>query len=132
MIGYWGYLNFLVNHNWMQCPANIKRTAAARFDKSYPANTEDRPRLTFMGAEVGQFTFTMHLDQRFYAGGNIRDLLAEIVKWVNEGYAGELVIGTRSYGHNKWVCTKLSETFNEVIHDGILVAADIEITLEEI
>ena len=76
-------------------------------------------------------TFTMHLDQRFYKGGNIRDLLAEMVIWTNTGVVGALVIGTKVYGHNKWVCTELGESFNEVIHQGIIVSADVNVTLEE-
>ena len=74
-------------------------------------------------------TFTMHLDQRF--SSNIRDLLAELVVWINTGYAAPLVIGTKAYGHNMWVCTKAVEKFTEVIHHGIIVSADIEVTLEE-
>ena len=75
-------------------------------------------------------TFTMYLDQRY--NSNIRDLLANLVTWVNDGVAGELVIGTKVYGFNMWVCTKLVEKFTEVIHHGIIVRAEIEVTLEEI
>lgn len=130
MIGYWGYLNFEVNSDWWQYPANIERTAAARYKTYYPANSTDRPKRVFQGADVGTMTFTMYLDQRY--NSNIRDLLANLVTWVNDGVAGELVIGTKVYGFNMWVCTKLVEKFTEVIHHGIIVRAEIEVTLEEI
>ena len=41
MIGYWGYLNFEVNSDWWQYPANIERTAAARYKTYYPANSPE-------------------------------------------------------------------------------------------
>lgn len=129
MIGYWGYLMFEVNSDWWQYPAEIERTAKGRYDTYYPANTVDRPRRVFLGADVGIMTFTMYLDQRF--NSNIKDLLAQFVIWVNEGVAGELVIGTKVYGHNKWVCTKAVEKFVEVLHNGIIWRAAVEVTLEE-
>lgn len=129
MIGYWGYLQFEVNSDWWQYPANIERTAEGRYATYYPANTQDRPKQVFLGAEAGTITFTMTLDQRF--NSNIRDLLADLVTWVNTGVAGELVIGTKVYGHNKWVCKKLVEKFKEVIHGGIITHAEIEVSLEE-
>lgn len=129
MIGYWGYLQFEVNDDWWQYPANMERTAAARYEKYYPANSTDRPIQIFKGAELGKFTFTMHFDQRFTS--NVRDMLAKFVEWVNDGVAGELVIGTKIYGFNKWVCTKAVEKFTEVIHGGIITQADVEVTLEE-
>lgn len=107
----------------------MERTAEARYDKYYPSNPQSRPKQQFLGAEAGKFTFTMYLDQRF--NGNIRDLLAEMVTWVNSGYAAELVIGTRPYGYNLWAMKKVVEKFTEVIHDGIIVRAGVEVTLEE-
>ena len=108
MIGYWGYLQFETNDDWLQYPSNIEQ---------------------FKGAETGTLTFTMYLDQRF--NSNLRDLLAEMADWVNTGVAGELVIGNRSYGYNMWVCTKMVEKFKEVIHGGIITRAEVEVTLEE-
>lgn len=129
MIGYWGYLQFEVNDDWWQYPSNIERTAKARYETYYPANTGIRPKRIFRGADWGTFTFTMHLDQRF--NSNIRDLLSEFVIWVNTGVAGELVIGTKPYGFNKWVCTQCKEKFVDVLHNGIIASADVEVTLEE-
>lgn len=131
MIGYWGYLQFEVNDDWWQYPANITRTAKGRWVVKYPANTSDRPKMIFLGADVGEMTFTMILDQRFYKGGNIRDLLSDFITWVNTGVTGELVIGTKVYGHNKWCCTQAVEKFKEVIHGGIILRAGIEVTLKE-
>lgn len=114
----------------MQYPSNLKRTATARYDTYYPANSKDRPKLVFNGPDVGEMSFTMIFDQRF--NSNIRDILSEFVIWVNEGWAGELVIGTKAYGHNKWVCTKAVITFVEVLVNGVIWQAKVDVTLKEI
>lgn len=128
MIGYWGYLQFEVNDDWMQYPNNITRTATGRWGTYYPADGS-RAKREFKGPDVGKITFEMHLDQRF--NSDIREILANFTIWVNTGYAGELVIGTRPYGYNKWVCTKAVTKFTEVIYNGIIVKATVEVTLEE-
>lgn len=120
---------FEVNDDWWQYPANMERTAEARYDTYYPANTDDRPIQIFKGADIGTFTFTMYLDQRFTS--NVRDMLAKFVEWVNMGVADELVIGTKVYGFNKWVCTKAVEEFTEVIHGGVITRAAVKVTLKE-
>lgn len=129
MIGYWGNLQFEVNSDWMQYPANIERTVSARYKTNYPANSTDLPVRQFLGPDVGVMTFDMYLDQRF--NSNLRELLDKFTTWVNEGVAGELVIGTKVYGHNKWVCTKAVEKLREVIHGGVIVRAVVNVTLEE-
>lgn len=120
---------FEVNDDWWQYPTDMERTAEGRYEKYYPANPKSRPKNQFLGAEAGTFTFTMHFDQRF--NSNIRDLLAEMVKWVNSGYAAELVIGTRPYGYNLWAMKKAKVQFKEVIHNGIITKAAVDVTLEE-
>ena len=106
MIGYWGYLQFETNDDWLQYPSDIERTVKGRYATFYPGDGS-RAKRQFKGAETGTLTFTMYLDQRF--NSNLRDLLAEMADWVNTGVAGELVIGNRSYGYNMWVCTKMVE-----------------------
>ena len=128
MIGYWGYLQFETNDDWLQYPSNIERTVKGRYATFYPGDGS-RAKRQVKGAETGTLTFTMYLDQRF--NSNLRDLLAEMADWVNTGVAGELVIGNRSYGYNMWVCTKMVEKFKEVIHGGIITRAEVEVTLEE-
>ena len=129
MIGYWGYLQFETNDDWLQYPSNIERTVKGRYATFYPGDGS-RAKRQFKGAETGTLTFTMYLDQRF--NSNLRDLLAEMADWVNTGVAGELVIGNRSYGYNMWVCTKMVEKFKEVIHGGIITRAEVEVTLDEV
>lgn len=132
MIGYWGYVMFEVNSDWAAFPAEMQREAGGRFDTYYPINSALRPVNIFKGAENGRVTFTMHLDQRLMKGRELRDLIDEMIVWVNMGVAGELVIGTKPMGHNKWVCTKMTQKYLEILHGGVITAADIEVTLEEI
>lgn len=127
MIGYWGYLQFEVNDDWMQYPANFQRTAQARTHTFY--TNSQRPKTQFLGADLGTVTFTMHLDQRF--NSDIRTLLDEFVIWTNEGLAGELVIGTKPMGFDKWICKKAVIKNTDILHHGIIFSADVEVTLEE-
>lgn len=128
MIGYWGYLNFETNDDWISYPSNIERTAKGRWQTYYPADG-GRAKRVFLGPDIGTITFDMYFDQRF--NSNIRDILAEFVIWVNQGYAAPLVIGTKAYGYNLWVCTQAVEKFREVIHNGIIVSAIVSVTMEE-
>lgn len=129
MLGYWGYLMFEVNDDWWQFPENIERTAEARYDTYYPANTEDRPRKQFLGPDSGKFTFDMYIDNRFTS--SVKEMLSKFVEWCNTGVAGELVIGTKVYGFNKWVCTRVVEKDIELVQPGVLTRARVQVTLEE-
>lgn len=122
-------MQFTVNETNIQYPENLTRTATGRWETIYPANG-GRPRRVFKGADVGEITFDMHLNQ-FQNDDNIRDILSEIVNWVNIGYAQELVIGTKAYGFNKWICKKAVEKFKEVDGKGIIINATVTVTLEE-
>lgn len=131
MIGYWGYLYFETNDEQLQYPSELERTVEGRYETYYPANADNRPISVFMGAEVGTITFNMTLHQSFN-GANLKDILSDFAIWVNSGYAAELVIGTKVYGHNKWACTKVVEKFKEVTPEGVIVAAVLEVTLKEV
>lgn len=129
MIGYWGYLEFEVNDDWMQYPSDLTREASGRYETRYPANTADRPIREFLGPEVGKMQFTMYLDQRF--NSNLRALLDEFVTWVNTGWAADLVIGTKVYGYDLWVMTSAKITYIDVLHGGVIARAAVDVTLEE-
>ncbi len=128
MIGYWGYLQFETNSDWLQYPANFERTASGRWVTYYPGSG-GRPVRQFLGADVGEITFTMHLDARF--NSDIRHLLDEFVIWTNTGYAGELVIGDKPMGFNKWSLEKCREVNVDILHKGVILSADVEVTLKE-
>nr|DAW23793.1 MAG TPA: hypothetical protein [Caudoviricetes sp.] len=127
MIGYWGYLEFEVNDDWWQYPTNIIRTAAGRWSTHNVIG--QRPVSEFQGAEEGTFTFTMHFDQRFT--DDVRHRLDELVTWVNEGYAAELVIGTKPMGFDKWKIVDVKETITDLLPGGLIFAADAEVKLVE-
>lgn len=128
MIGYWGYLQFETNDDWIQYPSNFQRTVKGRWKTVYPADG-GRPRRIFQGADVGSITFDMYLDQRF--NGDVRHLLDQFTIWVNEGLAQELVIGTKPMGWNMWICTKAVLKRQEILHNGVIASAVVEVTLEE-
>lgn len=129
MYGYLGYLQFTTHDRCLQAPQNIERTATGRWDTYYP-NDGSRPRRVFRGAEVGTITFDMHLHQS-YNEERITDILDEIINWVNIGYAQELVIGTKPFGHNKWIIKKAVQKYTGITPQGEIYYAVVTVTLEE-
>ncbi len=129
MKGYLGYLQFISNDKNLQYPENIERTVQGRWDTYYP-NDGSRPKRIFKGAEVGTISFDMHLHQA-YNNERISDILDKITTWVNEGYAQELVIGSKPFGWNKWIIKKAVLKYQAITADGEIYYAVVNVTLEE-
>lgn len=129
LIGYWGYLMFAVNSDWVQYPTNVTRNVGARYETHYTANG-NRPYKEFLGAAHDTLTFTMHFDSRF-SGGDVRKLLDLLTEITHNGYAGVLVIGNKPVGYEKWVCTSNVQKWAEIQSDGFIASADVDVTLEE-
>lgn len=127
MIGYYGDLPFEVNSDWFQTFGNFTRRASATWTAARPIGL--RPKSQFCGADEGQITFTMHLDQRFVS--DVRQMLDLFVTWVNQGYTATLIIGTKPLGADKWKIKSVSEAFSVVRHNGVITEADISVTMEE-
>lgn len=128
MIGYYGNLMFEVNSDWMQYPSKFERTASGRWQVSYPGNG-GRPVKQFMGPETGGITFTMHFDQRFTS--DVREMIDMLVSWTNTGYTDVLVIGNKPLGYNEWYCDSVKILNQEILHEGIILSADVQVTLKE-
>ncbi|MGN0162454.1 MAG: phage tail protein [Candidatus Ornithomonoglobus sp.] len=129
MYGYLGYLQFTTHDKCVQAPENLERTVQGRWETVYP-NDGSRPRRIFRGADVGGFTFDMHLHQ-FYNEERISDILDQITNWVNTGYAQELVIGSKPFGYNKWIIKKAVLKYQGLTATGEIYYAVISVTLEE-
>lgn len=127
MIGYFGDLPFEVNTDWIQTPDNFTRSASATWVTARPIGL--RPKSQFAGANEGQITLTLHLDRRF--NSDIRFILDLFVTWVNSGYTATLILGTKPLGADKWKITNVSESFNVVLHQGVIMEADINVTFVE-
>lgn len=129
MYGYLGELQFTTHDKCIQAPQNIEREASGRWETYYP-NDGSRPRRVFRGAEVGKFTFDMHLHQS-YNEERIIDILDNIVQWVNTGYAQSLIIGNKPFGFNKWIIKKATQKYTGITPQGDIYYAVITLTLEE-
>lgn len=127
MIGYYGDLPFEVNSDWIQTPQSFTRRASGVWNTARPIGL--RPKSQFCGADEGQITFIMHLDRRF--NSDLRKILDIFVTWVNQGYTATLIIGTKPLGADKWRITSVSEAFNVIYHQGVIMEADISVTMEE-
>lgn len=127
MIGYFGDLPFEVNNDWIQTPKDFQRQASAKWQTIRPIG--QRPKSQYVGADEGKITFTMHLDRRF--NSDIRQILDLFITWVNQGYTATLILGTKPLGADKWKIVNVTEAFNIILHEGVVMEADVSVSLEE-
>ncbi len=88
-----------------------------------------KPQLQFMGPDSAEVTFTIILDAQH--GVSPRSTLNKIEKCVTRGTPNKLVIGNSKVGSNKFVMTKVSETWDTLYDKGELVRATCDVTLRE-
>lgn len=88
-----------------------------------------KPVSEFLGADLRTITIPIYLS--VLHGVRPRATLEKIEKAVEKGTPYPLAIGGKKVGNYKWKITQISETWNEVIKDGRLVSANLNITLEE-
>jgi len=90
---------------------------------------QKKPRPEFLGADRQQATLEILLDATL--GVNPRKMLEKIEKAVEKGTPLTFVIGGKKIGNNQWVIESVSETWDRVMLDGILVKAKASLTLSE-
>lgn len=88
-----------------------------------------KPRSEFLGADRRQITFEIMLDATM--GVNPRKIIKKIEKAVEKGRPYTLVIGGEKIGRNQWAVESVSEAWDKVILDGVLVSAKLNLTLLE-
>lgn len=89
----------------------------------------EKPYPEFLGP--GQRTITLPIYLSSTHGVSPRKTMEQIEKAVEEGTPYPLVIGNRKVGSYQWVITELSETWGEIMKDGILVCASLTLNLAE-
>lgn len=88
-----------------------------------------KPYPEFLGP--GQRTITLPIYLSAIHGVSPRKTMEQIEKAVEDGTPFPLVIGNRKVGSYQWVITELSETWGEIVKDGILVSASLTLNLAE-
>lgn len=106
---------------------NMNRTVSGRW-----ANHDiigKKPKSEFLGPGQGSGSLTIFLSANH--GVRPRSTIEKIEKAVENGTPFSFVIGGKKVGSNKWVITNMSETWDEIIMDGVLVSASLTLTLAE-
>ncbi len=88
-----------------------------------------KPKSEFLGAGQRKVSLTVFLSVNH--GVRPRSTIEKIEKAVENGTPFSFVIGGKKVGSNQWVITDMSETWDEIIKDGVLVSANITLTLAE-
>lgn len=127
VIGALGDIVFSVSRDKVNTIDNVKWETGVRFAE------HDRhlkiPLLEFTGNSADTISFSLYYS--VFLGVNP---MAEIVKILNAKRAGKamrFVIGTKAYGHYKWVITKTSKDLERYDGKGNLLVAKVSITLKE-
>lgn len=106
---------------------SMNKTVKGRWAKH--SLIQKKPRPEFLGADSQQTTLEILLDATL--GVNPREMLEKIEKAVEKGTPLTFVIGGKKIGNNQWVIESVSETWDRVMLDGILVKAKTSLTLSE-
>lgn len=125
VIGTWGNVVFAVSRK------EIKTFEGLKWDSGASYATHDRhlkePLLEFTGTEVESMTFSMFFSA--FLGVNPMTEVAKLLSAMRKGEVNRLVIGTKAYGTNKWVITKLSNSLERYDNRGNLLVAKVSVTM---
>ena len=88
-----------------------------------------KPKSEFLGPGQRAMTLTIHLSSSL--GVKPRSIIDKMEKAVEKGTPYPLVIGGKKVGSYQWVITDMSETWETIIMDGVLVSANLSLTLAE-
>ena len=83
----------------------------------------------FLGPGQRAMVLSIHLSSSL--GVKPRSIIDKIEKAVENGTAYPLVIGGKKIGNYQWVITDMSETWETIILDGVLVSANLTLNLVE-
>lgn len=89
----------------------------------------NKPKSEFLGP--GQRGGNLSIFLSVNHGVRPRSTIEKIEKAVENGTPFSFVLGGKKVGSNQWVITDMSETWDEIIKDGVLVSASLTITLAE-
>lgn len=88
-----------------------------------------KPKSEFGGPDLSDMTFTMQFSASL--GVNPRQMLRELESCVRLGKIGYFIIGTKKIGKHKYIITDISESWDNIIKNGLLVSAKVNVTMEE-
>lgn len=125
VIGTWGDVVFAVSRKEIKTFTGLKWESGAKY------STHDRhlkaQLLEFTGMDVEGISFSMFFS--VFLGVNPMTEVAKLLAAMGKGEVNRLVIGTKAYGTNKWVITKLSTALERYDNRGNLLVAKVDVTM---
>lgn len=88
-----------------------------------------KPVSEFLGPGQRAMNLSIHLSSSL--GVKPRTIIEKMEKAVEKGTPYPLVIGGKKVGSYQWVITDMSEAWDTIIMDGVLVSANLTLTLAE-
>ncbi len=126
IIGSWGKVAFEVSNKKIKTFDGLKWNSGAKFAEHNRHLKE--PLLEFVGKETETISFSVVFSA--YLGVNPIKEIAKLLTAMRNGEAHRLVIGTKAYGTNKWVITKLSNSLDEYDNKGNLTHSKVTVTMK--
>lgn len=127
MIGTFGPIVFETSDRRILTFRELGREVAGRWASHTVIGV--KPKKEFLGAEAQSITFTVRLSATH--GVRPRATLDTIANLVETGQTHTLIIGQRPVGLNPFALVSCSESWDQVLSGGELVAATVSLTLEE-
>lgn len=126
VIGTWGDVVFTVSRG------EVKTFDGMKWDSGAKYATHDRhlkePLLEFTGTEVETISFSMFFSA--FLGINPMTEITKLITAQRQGKVSRLIIGTSTYGTNRWVITKLSKSLERYDNRGNLLVAKVNVSMQ--
>lgn len=126
LIGTWGDITFAVSRK------EIKTFDGLKWESSVKYSTHERhlkePLLEFTGQDVESMSFSMFFS--VFLGVNPISEITKLLQAMRRGEVHRLVIGSKAYGTDKWVITKLSNSLERYDNRGNLLVASVNVTMQ--
>ena len=88
-----------------------------------------KPLSEFLGQDLEKLSFSIDLYEGLIV--SVKEQLEILNNYHKEGRPLEFVVGTSSFGLDKWVITDLSESYNQIYRNGAITQVSADISLEE-
>lgn len=118
---------FTASDKKIYTPQNMTGTAGGEYATHARANKKARSQ--FLGAKLRTYSVPITLDA--WNGVNPRKKRDKFIEKAEKGKADYLVIGGKPVCPNRLVILDVSETWEEVMLDGVLVQCNITLQLQE-
>lgn len=127
MIGSFGDIIFEVSADKIRTFDGFSRESSDRWTNHEIIG--QKPLSEFVSPGLDKISFTMRLDAQH--GVNPRAEMEKLLEMSRKGEVAELIVGGKPLGVDKWKITGLSQKWNTVDNRGNLLAAELDVTLEE-